>query len=90
MADSQVPAEFSSPFAKVTTNDHTAWVVISTLLGLTYSILFGLVRTFLSCTTGGGKGHADDLALLVSTVRSVYRKKILITMSAFELHRKFD
>lgn len=76
MADSQVPPGYSSPFAKVTTDDHTAWVVITTLLGLIYSILFALVRTFLSWTTGGGKGHADDFALLVSTVRRVYRDKL--------------
>lgn len=73
MAALQVPPGYSSPFATVTTDDHTAWVVIPTLLGLIYSILFALVRTFVSWTTSGGKGHADDFALIVSTVRRICR-----------------
>lgn len=75
MANSQVLLSFAPPFAKATTDDHTAWVVIATLLGLIYSLLFGLVGTFVSWTTGGGRYHKDDLALLISTVRRVFRNE---------------
>lgn len=69
MDDSRVPPGFSPPFATVTDNDHTAWVIITTVLGLIYSLLFGLVRIFVSWTTGPGRLQADDVALAVSTVR---------------------
>lgn len=73
MADYRLPPDYSSPFATVTADDHSAWIIIAALLGLVYSILFGLVRAFVSVTTGGGKVHGDDVALTVSTVRSTYQ-----------------
>jgi hypothetical protein len=72
MEDSKVPPGFSPPLATVTGDDRTAWVVITTVLGLIYSLLFGLVRIFVSCTTGRRQLQADDIALAVSTVRGVH------------------
>jgi hypothetical protein len=68
MDDLRVPPGFSPPFATVTGNDRTAWVVITTILGLIYSLLFGLVRIFVPWTTGRGLLHSDDVALGISTV----------------------
>lgn len=68
MDDSRIPSGFSPPFATVTANDRTGWVVITTVLGLIYSLLFGLVSVVVSWTTGLGRLQADDVALAVSTV----------------------
>jgi hypothetical protein len=69
MEDIGVPPGYSPPLATVTDNDRTAWVFISTILGLIYSLLFGLVRVCVSWTTGSGQMQEDDIALAVSTVR---------------------
>lgn len=69
MDDSRIPAGFSPPFARVTANDRTAWIIITTVLGLIYSLLFGLARVVVSWTTGPGRLQADNVALAVSTVR---------------------
>jgi hypothetical protein len=71
MEDPRVPPGFSPPFATVTGDDRTAWVVITTILGLIYSLLFGLVRLFVSWTTGRGLSHSDNVALGISTVSQV-------------------
>jgi hypothetical protein len=72
MEDLGVPPGFSPPFATVTGNDRTAWVVITIILRLIYSLLFGLVRKFVSWTTGRGLLHSDDVALGISTASQVY------------------
>lgn len=64
-----VPLGYSPPLATITDNDRTAWVFITTILGLIYSLLFGLTRLCVSWTTGRGRLQADDLALVVSMVR---------------------
>lgn len=68
MEDSRVPDGFGPPFATITDDDHTAWIVITALLGLVYSLLFGLVRALVSWSTGRGRPRADDIALAISTV----------------------
>jgi hypothetical protein len=68
MEDPRIPPGFSPPLAMVTGNDRTAWVVITAILGLIYSLLFELVRIFVSWTTGRGLLHSDDVALGTSTV----------------------
>jgi len=72
------PDGFGAPFATITDDDHTAWIVITTLLGLVYTILFGLVRAILSWSTGRGRLRADDTALAISTVcpKSIYRDAV--------------
>jgi hypothetical protein len=68
MENSRVPDGFGPPFATITDDDHTAWIVITALLGLVYSILFGLVRALVSWSTGRGRPRADYIALAISTV----------------------
>lgn len=46
MASPKPQLSFSSPFATVIDDDHTAWIVITPLLGIVYSVLFGLTRAF--------------------------------------------
>jgi hypothetical protein len=64
----RVPDGYDPPFATITDDDHTAWIVITALLGLVYSLLFGLVRALLSWSTGRGRPRVDDIALAISTV----------------------
>ncbi|KAM0723328.1 hypothetical protein Q7P37_001530 [Cladosporium fusiforme] len=78
MEDYRLPPDYSSPFATVTADDHSAWIIIAALLGLVYSILFGLVRAFVSVTTGGGKVHGDDVALTVSTAFAVAQSSVVL------------
>lgn len=68
MTTPKIPTGFSLPFATVTDDDHTAWIVITTLLGIVYSILFGLTRAFVSWTAGSTCLHLDNIALTASTV----------------------
>lgn len=69
MEDPRVPDGFGPPFATITDDDHTAWIIITALLGLVYSVLFGLVRVLVSWSTGRGRLRPDDIALAISTVR---------------------
>lgn len=68
MATSKPLTGFSSPFATVDDDDHTAWIVITALLGMVYSILFGLTRAFLSWTAGCTCLYLYNIALIASTV----------------------
>jgi hypothetical protein len=72
MEEHRVPSGYSTPLATVTDNDRTAWVFITAILGLIYSLLFGLVRVCVSWTTGRGRLQTDDAALVLSIVRKPY------------------
>ena len=76
MEDPRVPDGFGTPFATITDDDHTAWIVITASLGLVYSGLFGLVRALVSWSTERERLRADDFAFVISTVclKSSYRK----------------
>lgn len=72
-----VPPGQYPPFAVVTDTDHTAWVIISTALGLAYTLLFGAIRIFSRYTTTRNFG-LDDFLLAAATV-SFKRCKCLTT-----------
>jgi hypothetical protein len=80
MENTRVPDGFGVPFATISDDDHTAWIVITALLGLAYSLLFGLVRALLSWSTGRGRPRVDDIALAISTVcpKSIYHERWFI------------
>lgn len=59
---------YHEPFAIVADDDHTAWIMIATSLGLTYSLLFGLLRAIISWTAGRKRWESDDIVLTISTV----------------------
>ena len=69
MEDPKVPLGYSPPLATVNDHDRTAWVFITAILGLIYSLIFGLVRVCVSWTIGRGRLQADDVALVLSMVR---------------------
>lgn len=67
-AATAVPPGQHAPFATVTENDHTAWIIISTAMGMAFTLLAlltrGLIRKYIN------RGWAlDDTVLSISTVR---------------------
>lgn len=62
-----IPPGYSPPFAVVTENDHTAWIVIATSLGLACALLFGGIRILLRSTICPGVG-LDDCIIGAATV----------------------
>ncbi len=58
---------YSAPFAVVTDTDHSAWLIIATALGLSWSLLFGAIRVFIRWTIAPGVG-LDDVSLAAATV----------------------
>jgi hypothetical protein len=62
-----IPPGYSPPLAVVTDNDHTAWLIIATTLGLSLTLLFGGIRIFVRWTVSPGVG-LDDGSLAVATV----------------------
>jgi hypothetical protein len=69
MADSGlfVPPGQSAPFSTITPTDHSAWIIISTALGLCMSLLFAVIRVFIHSATKHGYGK-DDYLLAAATV----------------------
>ena len=63
-----IPPGQSAPFATVTSTDHSAWIIISTALGLSMSLLFAAIRVFIRSATKHGYGK-DDYLLAAATVR---------------------
>lgn len=73
MADSGivVPPGQHGPFSTITSTDHSAWIIISSALGLCLSLLFAAIRVFIR--SGMKQGYKkDDLLLAVATVGQSY------------------
>ena len=62
-----IPPGQSAPFATITPTDHRAWIIISTALGLSMSLLFVVIRVYIRSATKHGFGK-DDYALAAATV----------------------
>jgi len=62
-----VPPGQSAPFATITPTDQSAWIIISTALGLSMSLLFAAIRIFIHSATKHDYGK-DDYALAAATV----------------------
>jgi len=58
------------PFATITHNDHSAWIIISTALGLWLTLLFAAMRIFIRFTVSPGWGWDDYLQALATVRRS--------------------
>ena len=65
--DFSVPAGQYPPFAVVTEDDHRAWIIITTALGLACALVFVGIRTFVRCAFTDGFG-IDDAMVAASTV----------------------
>lgn len=64
----QTPPDYQQPYARVTQDDHTAWIVIAATIGIVYSIIFLGFRIFVRRTSGLGRLRVDDLVVMAGTV----------------------
>ena len=56
------------PLLTVTPTDHTAWIVITAILGICCALVTALLRIFVRAVISPPFGH-DDTVVLVATVR---------------------
>ena len=68
MPNPLVPPGYHSPFAIVSANDHTAWILIAASLGIVYSFVFGGIRAFVRYTISRELAP-NDITLAIATVR---------------------
>lgn len=72
-----VPEGQYPPFAVVTPDDHSAWIIIAAALGLTSSLVFGAIRVFVRQTISPQYG-LDDISLAASTILAVIQSSIVL------------
>ncbi|KAI5358848.1 hypothetical protein Slin14017_G111310 [Septoria linicola] len=73
-ADFTIPDGYYPPFARVTDQDHTAWIIISTTIGLALTLLFGGIRIFIRKQVHPPFGHDDSfcaIATLYAVVQAI-------------------
>jgi hypothetical protein len=73
----QVPPGQYPPFAVVTPNDHTAWILIVTALGIACFLFFGSMRALVRFSFGHGFG-LDDYILYSATALAVIQSSIVL------------
>lgn len=65
--DFPIPEGYYPPFAIISEDDHTGWIIIATALGLTLVLISSIIR-FVLRSTLGQKAGTDDILLGVATV----------------------
>ncbi|KAF7196041.1 hypothetical protein HII31_02667 [Pseudocercospora fuligena] len=68
---------YSPPFATVTDDDHSAWIIIAASLGLALTLVFAGIRVFIRKIISPGVG-LDDALLAVATVFSIVEASLLL------------
>ena len=63
-----VPAGQSTPFATITSDNHSAYIIISAGVGLSTTLVFAAIRVFVRKSISQGYGY-DDWLLTAATVR---------------------
>jgi hypothetical protein len=66
-AITSIPAGQSAPFARLTDDDHRAWIIVSAAIGLSFTILAVISRIFIRLFVLAGWG-SDDTLTVVATV----------------------
>lgn len=84
-----VPEGQSPPFAVVTPNDHAAWILIATALGLACFLFFGGIRTLVRGTISHGFG-VDDYVLYAATALAVIQSSIILGACSKGLGKAVD
>lgn len=72
-----VPEGQYPPFAVVTPDDHSAWIIIAAALGLSSSLVFGAIRIFVRQTISPQYG-LDDITLAISTVLAIIQSAVVL------------
>lgn len=63
-----IPPGQHTPYATIAPDDHSGWVIISSALGLSLTLLFAAMRVFVRTTINGEFG-VDDYLVGAGTVR---------------------
>jgi len=84
-----VPEGQYPPFAVVTPDDHAAWILIATALGLACFLFFGTIRAIVRSTLGHGFG-IDDYMLYAATVLASIQSSIILGACSKGLGKAVD
>lgn len=84
-----VPEGQYPPFTTVTPNDHTAWILIPTAVGLTWFLFFGCLRVLVRLTFSYGFG-LDDYTLHAATVLATIQSSIILGACSKGLGKAVD
>jgi hypothetical protein len=84
-----VPHGQYPPFAVVTPDDHAAWILIVTALGIACCLFFGGVRALVRFTFSQGFGR-DDYALYAATVLGIVQSSIILGACSKGLGKRLD
>ncbi len=72
-----VPEGQYPPFAVVTPDDHSAWIIIAAALGLTSILMFGAIRVLVRQTFSPQYG-LDDITIAASTILAIIQSSIIL------------
>lgn len=84
-----VPEGQYPPFAVVTPDDHSAWIIIAAALGLVCSLIFGALRIVVRLTISP-KFKLDDYSLLVATLLTIIQSSIVLGACSRGLGKSVD
>jgi hypothetical protein len=84
-----IPEGQYPPFAVVTPNDHAAWILVATALGLPCFLFFGGVRVIVRYTINHGFGM-DDYMLYAATVLAIIQSSIILGACSQGLGKAVD
>jgi hypothetical protein len=84
-----VPEGQSPPFAVVTDDDHIAWILVASALGLACFLFFAMIRILVRTTLTNGFG-IDDYMLFTATILAVIQSTIVLAASAKGLGKTID
>lgn len=84
-----VPAGFDPPLARITTNDHTAWIYIAAILGLCCSLFFGAIRVLVRSMIAGGFGMDDYICYSAMGI-SIIQTGIILGACSKGLGKTFE
>lgn len=84
-----VPEGQYPPFAVVTPDDHSAWIIIAAALGMISSLVFGAIRIFVRQTISPQYG-LDDITLATSTILAIIQSSIILGACSKGLGKSLD
>jgi hypothetical protein len=78
-AVTKIPTGQSAPFARLTDDDHRAWIIIASAIGVSFTMLALISRTFIRFFVLTGWG-LDDSLTIVSTVSTPGDQSALLVL----------
>jgi hypothetical protein len=85
----EIPPGQSPPFAIVTPDDHEAWILISTALGLACFLFFAGIRIVVRTTISHGLGP-DDYLFYSAIVLAIIQSSIILAACSKGLGKTLD